>query len=41
MNSLQNQDTVFVEGYELDASIGVFEWEKKILQKMNLSGRCR
>jgi len=30
----QDKDIVFVEAYELEASIGVFEWEKKILQKL-------
>jgi len=34
MSNLQNQGAVFIDGYELNASIGVFEWEKKILQKL-------
>jgi len=34
MSNLQSQGAVFIEGYEFNASIGVFEWEKKILQKL-------
>lgn len=35
-------DIVFIEGLELDASIGVFEWEKKIKQRLifNLQLSC-
>lgn len=29
-----NQSTVIIEHYEVDASIGVFEWEKKIPQRL-------
>jgi dihydroneopterin aldolase len=29
-----NYDTVLIEEFELDASVGVFDWEKKILQKL-------
>lgn len=41
MQVLQN-DIVFIEGLELDASIGVFDWEKKIKQGLifNLELSC-
>ena len=29
-----NIDTVLIESYEVEASIGVFDWEKEILQKL-------
>jgi len=32
--TISNFDAVLVESFELDASIGVFDWEKKILQKL-------
>jgi len=36
MNSQKNHkyDAVLVEGFEVEASIGVFDWEKEILQKL-------
>lgn len=33
-NKLSNSDRVLIEGLSLDASIGVFEWEKKIKQRL-------
>ena len=33
-DSLINHDKVLVKGLSLDASIGVFEWEKKIKQRL-------
>lgn len=37
-----NSDIVLIEGLELDASIGVFDWEKKIKQRLvfNLELSC-
>tara|TARA_R110001592_G_scaffold1911_1_gene11842 strand:- start:20855 stop:21250 length:396 start_codon:yes stop_codon:yes gene_type:complete len=37
-----DQDQVLIDGLELDASIGVFEWEKKIKQRLvfNLELAC-
>jgi len=29
-----SQNTVFIEGYQIEASIGVFEWEKEISQNL-------
>ena len=34
LNEMQSLDQVLVEQFELDASIGVFEWEKQIKQKL-------
>lgn len=31
-----NQDVVFVQGLQLEASIGVFDWEKTIRQKLSV-----
>lgn len=31
-----NQDVVFVQGLQLEASVGVFDWEKTIRQKLSV-----
>jgi dihydroneopterin aldolase len=37
-----NSDKVLIDGLELDASIGVFDWEKKVKQRLvfNLELHC-
>ena len=32
--NLESQDIVFIESLEVDASVGVFDWEKQIKQRL-------